>query len=269
MPAFYATPLVKKDRQSGDISVLDEATWKAVLDVNLTGATMMVRYGRDHANNGYLEGVIVNMSSISRYGNRGQSNYVASKAALAANTVTWAREFAPFNIRVGAIAPGMIETPMTEGMSNRAQRQQTVPLKRMESGNLEKILVSSSAPTHWQHHRYRWPYLLNYTGNKLIRAYINGRSLNARLRIHILVAKVVSDQAIVTCINHLRISPNRQIPSLRSRRIWRDEGRVTTEVCAPSTHRFIQQIRKQARGLFKGKLSPISPQYRVMDAPRS
>ena len=35
--------LVKKDRQSGDISVLDEATWKAVLDVNLTGATMMVR----------------------------------------------------------------------------------------------------------------------------------------------------------------------------------------------------------------------------------
>ena len=70
---------------------------------------------------GVSEGVVVNMSSISRYGNRGQSNYVASKAALAANTVTWAREFAPFNIRVGAIAPGMIETPMTEGMSPRAR----------------------------------------------------------------------------------------------------------------------------------------------------
>ena len=65
--------LVKKDRQSGDISVLDEATWKAVLDVNLTGATMMVR---DTVENmlqlGVPEGVIVNMS-ISRYGNRGQT----------------------------------------------------------------------------------------------------------------------------------------------------------------------------------------------------
>ena len=126
--------LVKKDRQSGAISVLDEATWKAVLDVNLTGATMMVR---DTVENmlqlGVSEGVVVNMSSISRYGNRGQSNYVASKAALAANTVTWAREFALFNIRVGAIAPGMIETPMTEGMSPRAREAAVgaVPLKRI------------------------------------------------------------------------------------------------------------------------------------------
>jgi 3-oxoacyl-[acyl-carrier protein] reductase len=66
-------------------------------------------------------GVVVNMSSIARYGNRGQSNYSAAKAALAANTKTWAQEFAPFGIRVGAIAPGMIETPMTQGMNQKAR----------------------------------------------------------------------------------------------------------------------------------------------------
>ena len=60
------------------------------------------------------------MSSIARHGNRGQSNYVSAKAALAANTVTWSKEFAPFGVRVGAVAPGMIETPMTRGMNQKA-----------------------------------------------------------------------------------------------------------------------------------------------------
>ena len=45
----------------------------------------------------------------------------AAKAALAANTVTWAREFASFGIRVGSVAPGMIETPMTQGMNQKAR----------------------------------------------------------------------------------------------------------------------------------------------------
>jgi 3-oxoacyl-[acyl-carrier protein] reductase len=66
-------------------------------------------------------GVLVNISSIARHGNRGQSNYVAAKASLAANTLTWAREFAPYGIRVGAVAPGMIETPMTKGMNQKAR----------------------------------------------------------------------------------------------------------------------------------------------------
>jgi 3-oxoacyl-[acyl-carrier protein] reductase len=73
------------------------------------------------AETGPKGGVIVNMSSLARHGNRGQSNYVAAKASLAANTVTWAREFAPFGVRVGAIAPGMIETPMTQGMNQKAR----------------------------------------------------------------------------------------------------------------------------------------------------
>src|SRR5262249_21172910 len=104
------------------ITKLSLQDWQKVIDVNLTGATLMVR---DVVAKMVAEkqkpGVIVNMSSLARHGNRGQSNYVAAKAALAANTVTWAREFSRFGIRVGAIAPGMIETPMTAGMNQKAR----------------------------------------------------------------------------------------------------------------------------------------------------
>ena len=61
------------------------------------------------------------MSSIARHGNRGQSNYSAAKSALSTNTVTWSKEFASFGIRVGCIAPGMVETPMTQGMNQKAR----------------------------------------------------------------------------------------------------------------------------------------------------
>ncbi|ABS28582.1 SDR family oxidoreductase [Anaeromyxobacter sp. Fw109-5] len=114
--------LVRRDRATGEISTLPRADWDAVIGVNLTGATLMVReVAAAMARAGTRPGVIVNMSSIARHGNRGQSNYVAAKAALAANTVTWARELAPFGIRVAAIAPGMIETPMTQGMNQKAR----------------------------------------------------------------------------------------------------------------------------------------------------
>lgn len=114
--------LVKKDRTTGAITKLSKEQWDAVVGVNLTGATFMVRdtVAKMVATE-QKPGVIVNMSSIARHGNRGQSNYVSAKAALAANTVTWSREFAPFGIRVGAVAPGMIETPMTQGMNQKAR----------------------------------------------------------------------------------------------------------------------------------------------------
>jgi 3-oxoacyl-[acyl-carrier protein] reductase len=114
--------LVKKDKTTGEVKKLSKADWDAVIGVNLTGATFMVReLVAKMLETGDKPGVIVNISSIARHGNRGQSNYSAAKAALAANTVTWAKEFAPFGVRCTAVAPGMVETPMTQGMNQKAR----------------------------------------------------------------------------------------------------------------------------------------------------
>lgn len=114
--------LVKRDKVTGAVTRFPTASLDQVLDVNLRGATVMVReVVAKMVESEQRPGVVVNLSSISRFGNRGQSAYVAAKAALAANTVTWAREFASFGIRVGAVAPGMIETPMTQGMNQKAR----------------------------------------------------------------------------------------------------------------------------------------------------
>ncbi len=114
--------LVKKDRETGAVKTLTKAQWDAVIGVNLTGATLLARDTvAKMVSTNQRPGVVVNISSIARHGNRGQSNYTAAKAALAANTTTWAKEFAPFGIRVAAVAPGMIETPMTQGMNQKAR----------------------------------------------------------------------------------------------------------------------------------------------------
>jgi len=126
--------LVKKDKATGQVVKMTTDQFLAVINVNLTGATLMVReVVSKMVSTEQRPGVIVNMSSIARHGNRGQSNYVSAKAALAANTVTWSREFAPFGIRVGAVAPGMIETPMTAGMNQKALEAfvQKIPVGRI------------------------------------------------------------------------------------------------------------------------------------------
>src|SRR5580692_9685768 len=114
--------LVKKDKETGAIKTLTKEQWDAVIAVNLTGATLLARDTvAKIASTGTKPGVVVNMSSVARHGNRGQSNYTAAKAALAANTRTWSLEWAPFGIRCGAVAPGMVETPMTQGMNQKAR----------------------------------------------------------------------------------------------------------------------------------------------------
>jgi 3-oxoacyl-[acyl-carrier protein] reductase len=126
--------LVKKDRKTGEVIKLGKRDWDAVIAVNLTGAVWMVREVVGHMiETGTRPGVVVNMSSVARHGNRGQSNYVSAKAALAANTVTWMREFAAYGIRFGAIAPGMVETPMTQGMNQAAKQAivERIPVGRI------------------------------------------------------------------------------------------------------------------------------------------
>jgi 3-oxoacyl-[acyl-carrier protein] reductase len=135
--------LVKQDRETKAVKKLGIDDWNTVIGVNLTGATLMVREtAAQMVEAGIRPGVIVNMSSISRHGNRGQSNYVAAKAALAANTVTWAHELAPFGIRVCAIAPGMIETPMTRGMNQKARDAVVAKIPLARIGVPEDIWVA-------------------------------------------------------------------------------------------------------------------------------
>ncbi|HEX3343388.1 MAG TPA: SDR family NAD(P)-dependent oxidoreductase, partial [Polyangiaceae bacterium] len=114
--------LVKKDRETGEVKKLSKEQWDAVIAVNLTGATLLARDAvAKMVSTGQKPGVVVNMSSVARHGNRGQSNYSAAKAALATNSKTWSLEWAPFGIRCAAVAPGMVETPMTQGMNQKAR----------------------------------------------------------------------------------------------------------------------------------------------------
>jgi 3-oxoacyl-[acyl-carrier protein] reductase len=114
--------LVKKDRETGEVKKLSKEQWDAVIAVNLTGATLLARDTvAKMVATGTKPGVVVNMSSVARHGNRGQSNYSAAKSALATNSKTWSLEWAPFGIRCAAVAPGMVETPMTQGMNQKAR----------------------------------------------------------------------------------------------------------------------------------------------------
>ena len=126
--------LVKKDKTTGAVTKLSTADWNEVITVNLTGAALMVReVVAKMVETEQRPGVVVSMSSVARHGNRGQSNYVAAKAALAANAVTWCREWAPFGVRAVAGAPGMIETPMTQGMPQKAR---DALVERVPSGRI-------------------------------------------------------------------------------------------------------------------------------------
>ncbi|CAH1044443.1 SDR family oxidoreductase [Halomonas sp. TD01] len=109
------------------------SSWQKVLDVNLTGVFLCGREAATQMVEAGHQGVIVNISSISRAGNMGQSNYAAAKAGVHALTVTWGKELARYGIRTGTVAPGFIETEMTASMRpDMLERiSSSVPLKQL------------------------------------------------------------------------------------------------------------------------------------------
>lgn len=124
--------------EAGWIKKLPIAQWRRVIDTNLTGQFLVAREIAAHM----LEqqpssGLIVNISSLYRVGNAGQSAYAASKAGIDAATRSWSLELSPLGIRVAAIAPGVIETPMLDHISNQARSAliDRIPIGHLGSTN--------------------------------------------------------------------------------------------------------------------------------------
>ncbi|MFL6135014.1 MAG: 3-oxoacyl-ACP reductase FabG [Nocardioidaceae bacterium] len=97
---------------------MTEDDWDAVMNVHLRGSFLMSRAVQKHMVAAKF-GKVVNLSSVSALGNRGQANYSAAKMGLQGFTRTLALELGPFGINVNAIAPGFIVTDMTDATARR------------------------------------------------------------------------------------------------------------------------------------------------------
>ena len=115
---------------------ISEGDWDAVLDTNLKGAFLMTK----QAARGMIKrhwGRIVNITSVvGLNGNKGQSNYAASKAGLVGFTKSVAKELASRNVLVNAVAPGYIETELTRSIPDDAKQMllAAIPLGRLGAG---------------------------------------------------------------------------------------------------------------------------------------
>ncbi len=115
--------LLVKSKDKTLISKMTMDDWKQVIDVNLTGVFLCGRETAAHMIERGNSGCIINISSISRHGNRGQTNYSATKAAVEAMAVTWAKELAQYGIRAASIAPGFFATEMVMSMKESAREK--------------------------------------------------------------------------------------------------------------------------------------------------
>jgi len=124
--------LLVKAKDGAITGKMSLAQWQAVIDVNLTAVFLCGREAAERMIHGGAGGVIINISSVSRHGNAGQSNYSAAKAAVAALTVVWAKELARYGIRTGTIAPGGTRTEILSSMRPEMLEKllAPVPLKR-------------------------------------------------------------------------------------------------------------------------------------------
>jgi 3-oxoacyl-[acyl-carrier protein] reductase len=113
--------------------------WQAVIDVNLTGVFLCGREAAEHMVKAGRGGLIINISSISKAGNAGQTNYSATKAGVTSMAVVWAKELARFGIRAASIAPGFTRTDLLAGMPPEMLEKVTAPVPLKRLGLTEEI----------------------------------------------------------------------------------------------------------------------------------
>ena len=125
--------LLVKAKDGQVVSKMSLDQWNAVIAVDLTGVFLGGREAAERMIKLGNGGVIINITSISREGNMGQTNYSAAKAGVAAMTVVWSKELARHGIRTGAIAPGYCATEILTAMKPEVLEKVTapVPLKRL------------------------------------------------------------------------------------------------------------------------------------------
>jgi 3-oxoacyl-[acyl-carrier protein] reductase len=131
--------LLIKAKEGKVVKRMSIEQWQSVIDVNLTGVFLCGREAATQMIQNDTKGCIINISSISRAGNIGQSNYSAAKAGVTALTVTWGKELARYGIRSMAIAPGFIATEMIASMKPEALEMMTKQIPLHRTGQPEEI----------------------------------------------------------------------------------------------------------------------------------
>lgn len=131
--------LMVKAKAGEIVDRLSLKAWQQVIDINLTAVFLCGREAATHMIAHGEGGVIINISSISRAGNAGQSNYAAAKAGVVALATTWARELSRHSIRSAAIAPGVFETEMVASMKPEARERLTSLIPSGRTGHLKEL----------------------------------------------------------------------------------------------------------------------------------
>jgi 3-oxoacyl-[acyl-carrier protein] reductase len=137
--------------RDGLILRMKDEDWDLVLSINLKGAFLCTKAALKYMTK-QRTGTIINIASIvGAMGNAGQVNYVASKAGLIGMTKTIAREYANRNVTSNAVAPGFIDTAMTQALSDNVRQElaKQIPLGRLGSSedvaNAVRFLASPAA----------------------------------------------------------------------------------------------------------------------------
>lgn len=117
---------------------MTEEQWSQVISVNLTGVFFCLQAAARIMRNAG-SGSIINISSDARYGNPGQANYSAAKEGIIGLTRTAARELASRNVRVNAVSPGPIDTPMLRAVPEKARQAFLAAVPMGRAGSVEEL----------------------------------------------------------------------------------------------------------------------------------